>query len=696
MSEIARLAALHEYGVLDAPADDELSAVVRVAAHVAGVPTASLNLLDEHRQCQLTTVGFDGANSPRVDSMCETVVSTGVAVHVPDASLDDRFADNPWVTGAIGKVRGYLSVPLITPDGHVLGTLCAFDTETREFTDDQVAALGDLARVVLGLFERRKHARITSALAAEAESARALAENYARDLEARQELTDAVHETIDVAIVACDEHGRLTLFNRASRDWHGLDPDPELDPADWSHRYSLYAADGVTPLAQDDVPLRRALTTGSVADVEMVIAPHGREPVRVVCTGRALKRADGTPLGAVVSMSDVTVERAQRQELADRERLLATILDTAPDAFIVADARGAVTAWNPAAEAMFGWTAEQATGRRLDELIIPASLAKAHNDSLVARAETGVPRLHDGLVQVPARRRDGSGLLVELSLASFTWRGERRFHAFLRDVTEREAARERVALANSELAAANDELDRFTAMVAHDLKSPLTAITAYTEVVADLIADRGAAERTALAAISRAAGRMTVMIDDLLAHARSSHESLGLREVDLDGIVDDLAAELSAGSARVEITRDRLPEVPGHPTLLRQVMANLLGNAVKYVAPGVTPRVHVAAEWVDGAVTITTSDNGIGIAPDARERVFALFHRADTVSDYQGTGIGLSTCRRIVERHGGQIWIEPNHPGGTRVRFTVPASPTAPPPRTSDTPAPNRHPAPRR
>ncbi|GLW90672.1 PAS domain S-box protein [Actinokineospora globicatena] len=687
MSETARLAALHEYAVLDAPADDELSAVVRVAAHVAGVPTATLNLLDEHRQCQLTTVGFDGADSARADSMCQVVVTTGAPVHVTDASRDERFATSPWVTGELAAVRGYASVPLITPDGHVLGTLCAFDTEPRSFTETQVTALQDLAVVVLALFERRRQARATEALAAETEAARALAEDYANELEARQELTDAVHESIDVAIVACDENGRLTLFNRAAREWHGMGADPGVEPEQWPAHYRLYAQDGVTPLDAEQVPLRVALRDGSVADVEMVITRDGRDPVRVVCAGRALHRPGGTPIGAVVTMRDVTVERAQRQELADRERLLATILDTAPDAVIVADARGAVTAWNPAAEAMFGYTGDEAIGRRLDELIIPTGLAAAHNRGYADRARTGESRLHDGVVQVPARRRDGSGLLVELSLASFTWQGERRFHSFLRDVTEREAARERLALANSELAAANDELDQFTAMVAHDLKSPLTAITAYTEVVTELIDERGRrgdqAAHKALSAISRAADRMTVMIDDLLAHARASHEPLGLREVDLDGIVDDLATELSAGSRRVEITRDPLPAVPGHPTLLRQVMANLLGNAVKYVDPGVEPRVHVGAEWTDGAVTITTSDNGIGIPSEARERVFALYDRAEVGSAYQGTGIGLSTCRRIVERHGGTIWVEPGRDGGTQVRFTVPvAGHTAPPPRT--------------
>ncbi|WP_051386221.1 GAF domain-containing sensor histidine kinase [Actinokineospora inagensis] len=672
MDESARLAALHEYGLLDAPADEELAAVVRVAAVLADVPTATLNLFDANRQCQLTTVGFDGGDSPRVEAMCDVVISTGQAVNLEDARRDTRFATNPWVTGVRADVRFYASVPLITPDGHVLGTLCAFDDRPKVLSEERLARLEDLSKVVLALFERRRQARVTAELAVAAEVARALAEDYAGELEARQELTEAVHESIDVAIVACDENGKLTVFNRAAREWHGLDADAGLDAAEWAGRYSLCAPDGVTPLAPADIPLFQALRHGPVRDVEIVISPVGRAPVRVVCAGRALRRADGAPLGAVITMADVTLERAQRQELADRERLLSTVLDTAQDAFVVTDPGGRITTWNPAAIGMFGWTADEAVGRPLEELVFPVR----RGDGLLARAANGRTRI----VRTPARRRDGTTLLVELSLAPFTWQGEQRCHAFLRDVTEREAARERLAMANSELAAANDELDRFTAMVAHDLKSPLTAISAYAEVFADMDA-RTPGEMTALAAITRSAGRMTAMIDDLLAHARACHEPLKLQSVNLDTVVDDLAAELRASGRPGRVTHDHLPAVPAHPTLLRQVMANVLGNAVKYVAPGVDPRVHVTAESAGGWVTVRTTDNGIGIGDEARDKVFALFHR-EHAADYQGTGIGLSTCRRVVERHGGRIWIEPAPAGGTTVCFTIPAqSHTAPPPR---------------
>ena len=230
--------------------------------------------------------------------------------------------------------------------------------------------------VVLALFERRRQARRNAELAVEAKQSRELAESYAREVELRQELTDTVHQSIEVAIVACDQDGHLTLFNRAAREWHGLEPDAGLDPSLWAKQYDLYAADAVTLLQPDQVPLYRALHDGAVRDVEMVIAPAGR-PARDPCAvhRQGIQPRRWTPLGAVVTMTDVTIDRAQSAQLADREALMTAVLDTALDAFITAGSTGSVTAWNPAAATMFGWTPDEARGRPLTDLIIRSGFA---------------------------------------------------------------------------------------------------------------------------------------------------------------------------------------------------------------------------------------------------------------------------------------------------------------------------------
>jgi two-component system, sensor histidine kinase len=169
VEESPRVQALRRYCAPDAPAEPELEAVLRTAATVAGVPTATINLLDDEVQQQYCTVGFEGGTAPRSESMCHVTVVEGRAQHVPDATADERFARNPWVDGRLGEVRFYASSPLVTPDGFVIGTLCVFDTVVRELSDAQRQALDDLAGQVMALLERRRLAREAEA-ATEAKS----------------------------------------------------------------------------------------------------------------------------------------------------------------------------------------------------------------------------------------------------------------------------------------------------------------------------------------------------------------------------------------------------------------------------------------------------------------------------------------------------------------------------------------------
>lgn len=535
--ERERLRALHEYHLLDSPADDELEAVVRVAAAVAGVPFATLNLIDEKRQCQLTTTGFQGGDSARTDSMCAIRFETGEFVWTPDASQDPVYHDNPWVTGVLADVRFYASAPLITPQGHALGTLCVFDGETQKLDDAQIARLKDLAAIVLALFERRRQARLNARLYLEAD--------------ARQEFTDTVLDTIDVAVVAVDPDGRLSLFNRAAREWHGLDADPGVDPADLAGTYDLFRTDGRTPLPPAEVPLLRALKGGRVSDAEIIIAPQGRPRRQVVSNGRAMTGSDGAGLGAVVAMSDVTADRAKS---ADLER---------------------------------------------------------------ARAE--------------------------------------------------------LQAANAELQRSNTELEQFAGVVSHDLSAPLTIVSGYLELLADNYDDRlDDQARKWIDNSTRAILRVHGLIEALLSYARVGSEPCTRREADLEEVTELALTDLrdAIGAAGAQIRVERLPRIAGDPTLLRQLMQNLIGNAVKYRRQDRRSKVAVAAEPHAGGWLVTVADNGIGIPREQRRRVFEMFTQVDNGS--AGYGIGLSTCRRIVERHGGRIWTDAAPGGGTIVSFTLP------------------------
>jgi len=306
---------------LAAGGDPELEALVRVAAALTGAAMATVNVFDSGQMCHLGPVGFAAAPSPAAEAPCTVRLAQGGSVHVPDTLLEEDFRTNAWVDGRRGALRFYASVPLVPPGAaEPLGTLCVLDVVPRTLTEDQLARLEDVAVAVVAVLERRRAATAAAATADAADEQRELTElllaeltSRTEEMEVRSELLQTVLDTIDVSVVAADAEGHLTLFNRASREWHGLTLDPAMDPRDHAARYQLFEADGRTPLAV--VPLHAALAGDPVEGVEIVIAPDDRPSRRVVVSGRRMTSPDGRPLGAVVVQADVTADRAHRAEM---------------------------------------------------------------------------------------------------------------------------------------------------------------------------------------------------------------------------------------------------------------------------------------------------------------------------------------------------------------------------------------------
>lgn len=240
------------------------------------------------------------------------------------------------------------------------------------------------------------------------------------------------------------------------------------------------------------------------------------------------------------------------------------------------------------------------------------------------------------------------------------------------DVLELRLRSRQLELSRAELSRSNELLTLFASQVSHDLRSPLTAILANTELLATepaVAADPVAAEL--VTATYDAGRRMAGLIDTILGYARVGSEVeravVRLDEV-LDHVLDDLGPVVAQRSARV--TRDPLPEVLGDATLLYAVLQNLVANAVKFTPPERAPEVHVDAARDGDAWRISVTDNGRGIPAADRDHVFALHARGDR--SVQGAGIGLATTRRAVEAHGGRIGVEDADDGGTIVWFTIP------------------------
>jgi signal transduction histidine kinase len=254
------------------------------------------------------------------------------------------------------------------------------------------------------------------------------------------------------------------------------------------------------------------------------------------------------------------------------------------------------------------------------------------------------------------------------------------------EVEERKRAQAVLDERSQDLARSNAELEQLAYVASHDLQEPLRMVASYLQLVEKRYADRLDADGHEFIGYAvDGAKRMQALINDLLAYSRTGVRGGPLQPVDSGAVLDTAVANLgmAIGENEVRIQRGALPTVLGDPTPLVQLFQNLIGNAVKFRSER-PPVISVDCE-PDGAWwRFSVTDNGIGIDAEYRERVFVLFQRLHGRTEYPGTGIGLAICKRIVERHGGRIWIEDAPGGGTRFVFTLRRGEGAAAPRVSD------------
>jgi len=274
----------------------------------------------------------------------------------------------------------------------------------------------------------------------------------------------------------------------------------------------------------------------------------------------------------------------------------------------------------------------------------------------------------------------GAGELTSLSIAFNNMTAElkllrHRHEAQIEEITELSKAAALAAQAE-ELARSNADLSQFAYVAAHDLRAPLGTINGFADLILEDAENQlDDASREYVIHIKSAAVHTGQLVDDLLNYSRIGTQERRFEHVRLRGLLDDVVEVLDADieQRHAVVTIGELPDVSGDEPQLRQLFQNLIGNAIKFVPPERTPEIAVVATQVDGGVEIAVSDNGIGIDPEFRDRVFGMFQRLHTQDAYPGTGIGLAICKRVVERHGGSITLEACEPHGTTVRFRLPA-----------------------
>lgn len=361
-------------------------------------------------------------------------------------------------------------------------------------------------------------------------------------------------------------------------------------------------------------------------------------------------------------------------QLHDSEAYIRSLLNNLIEGVISTNEYGVIETFNPAAEKMFGFTGSEIIGQNVS-LLMPES--DQHDGYLKHDLETGEAKVHLGVTrEVVGQRKDGTVFPMDIAVGEMRWEEHIVFTGIVRDISERKRAEEQKARLMHELESTHEELKNFAYVVSHDLKAPLRAISALAGWLSHDYSDKFDEEgKEHMRLLIKRVYRMDNLINGILQYSRVGQVKEKMIAVDLDQLVREVIDLLSPPPNIVVTIENTLPTVMAEPTRIEQVFQNLLSNAIKYMdKPQGEIRIACSSEGKQWKFLIT--DNGPGIELRHFERIFQLFQTLVPRDRVEGTGVGLSLVKKIVEMYGGKIWLESKVGEGSTFFFTLPKTVT--------------------
>jgi PAS domain S-box-containing protein len=474
-------------------------------------------------------------------------------------------------------------------------------------------------------------------------------------LHASEEKYRQLHESIRDGFGSVAMDGRLLEFNKTYQDMLGYEKEEllklkytDLTPEKWRAFESDIITKQVLPRGYSDVyekEYRRK--DGTILPVEL----------RTVL----LKDNEGKNIAMWAIVRDITERKHAEERLRAASVYARSLIESSLDPLVTISADGKITDANKATE--------DVTGRSRGDLI-GSDFSYYFTEPKKAREGYELVFSKGFVKDYPLVIRHKSGRVTDVLYNAAIYRNEagetQGVFATAKDVTE-------LNLALENLKRSNLELEQFAYVASHDLQEPLRMVTSYMQLLERRYKGKLDADADEFIAYAvDGASHMQGLINDLLAYSRVSSQGKPFEPTDCDSVIDAVlkTLQMSIEESGAVVTHDKLPMVMADETQLFTLFQNLISNAVKFHGKK-PPRIHVSAKPQGEEFLFSVRDNGIGIAPEYFDRLFKIFQRLHTKEEYPGTGIGLAVCKRIIERHSGQIWLESQVGKGTTFYFTL-------------------------